>query len=184
VDAEGELIIYPAVDPVRLPPEEAGRHAGGSFSAGRGKSDEIFGLRPMREGDDPRDIYWRKSTIENQHVLRERARETRPDVELTLDVVRPTGSTDAFANLFERRVRELASRAVAHMKRGDGVAVRTTLGERVRSDRTLGADPILRFLALIEPVDEGQADEQRARIRERARRGPEPSLLAGARAGA
>ncbi len=29
VDAEGELIIYPAVDPVRLPVEEPGRQAGG-----------------------------------------------------------------------------------------------------------------------------------------------------------
>src|SRR6202035_4452692 len=30
VDAEGELIIYPAVDPVRLPVEEPGRRAGGA----------------------------------------------------------------------------------------------------------------------------------------------------------
>lgn len=180
VEAEGELIIYPAVDPVRLPPEEAGRHAGGSYAAGRGKSDEIFGLRPMRDGDDPRDIYWRKSTIANQHVLRERARETRPDVELMLDVVRPTGANEPFGASFERRVREVASRAVAHMKRGDGVAVRTTLGERVRSDRTLGADPILRFLALVEPVDEAHADEHRKRLRERARRVPEATRAAPA----
>src|SRR5271155_3477251 len=36
-DAEGELIIYPAVDPVRLPPSPPGRLAGHDSSLGRGK---------------------------------------------------------------------------------------------------------------------------------------------------
>src|SRR6202046_1191167 len=58
VEAEGELIIYPAVDPVRLPVEEPGRRAGGSTANGRGAGDETYALRPMRDGDDPRDIYW------------------------------------------------------------------------------------------------------------------------------
>ncbi len=159
VQADGELIIYPAVDPVRLPPEDPGRRAGGATANGRGAGDETFALRPMREGDDPRDIYWRKSTVRDQLVLRERARETRPDVDLVVDSVRPRPASrgpesDAFAQQLERRIREVASRAVAHIKRGDGVAVSTTSGERVRGDRNLGADPILRFLALLEWVDE------------------------------
>ena len=52
----------------------------------------------------------------------------------------------------ERRVREIASRAVAHLKRGDGVTIRTNAGGAARADRTAGADPVLRYLALIEPV--------------------------------
>src|SRR5262249_38338318 len=85
--------------------------------------------------------------------------ETRPDIELTIDTIRPRTAakppeSDAFAQQFERRIREVASRAVAHIKRGDGVVVRTTLGERVRGDKNLGADPILRFLALLGWVDD------------------------------
>lgn len=167
VEAEGELIIYPAVDPVRLPPEEAGRRSGGASANGRGGGEETYALRPMRQGDDPRDIYWRKSTIGDQLILRERARETRPDIELLIDNVRPKSASgkddaDAFAQQFERRIREVASRAVAHIKRGDGVAVSTTTGERVRGDKNLGADPILRFLALLESVDEAKVPEIRA----------------------
>ena len=94
----------------------------------------------MREGDDPRDIYWRKSTLLDQLVLRERARETRPDVELSLDVRRPAEAGDDWAVQFERRIRDVASRAVAHLKRGDGVTIVTTAGERVRADRSVGAD--------------------------------------------
>src|SRR5262245_50358191 len=89
VSSEGELVIYPAVDPVRLPPEERGRMVGGVGTSGRGSSDETYCLRPMRDGDDPRDIYWRKSAILGQTVLRERARETRPDTRLIIDTVKP-----------------------------------------------------------------------------------------------
>jgi uncharacterized protein (DUF58 family) len=166
VEADGELIIYPAVDPVRLPVEEPGRRAGGATANGRGAGDETYALRPMREGDDPRDIYWRKSTIGDQLILRERARETRPDIELVIDAIRPRTAqkqpeSEVFAQQFERRIREVASRAVAHIKRGDGVVVGTTLGDRVRGDKTLGADPILRFLALLEWIDEAKVQELR-----------------------
>jgi uncharacterized protein (DUF58 family) len=169
VEAEGELVIYPAVDPVRLPIEEPGRRVGGTTANGRGAGDETYALRPMRQGDDPRDIYWRKSTIADQLVLRERARETRPDVELVLDTIRPlapdrASDSEAFAQAFERRIREVASRAVAHIKRGDGVVVATTTGERIRGDRNLGADPILRFLALIDWLDEGASPPARAAL--------------------
>jgi uncharacterized protein (DUF58 family) len=153
VSCDGELIIYPAVDPLRLRSDEAGRRFGGAGLSGRGSGDEVFGLRPMREGDDPRDIYWRKSTIQDQLVLRERARETRPDVEIPLEVRRPADAGDDWAHAFERKIRDVASRAVAHLKRGDGVTIATTVGERVRADRNVGADRLLRFLALVEAVD-------------------------------
>jgi uncharacterized protein (DUF58 family) len=107
----------------------------------------------MREGDDPRDIYWRKSTLQDQLVLRERARETRPDVELLLEVRRPADGGDEWSAHFERRIRDVASRSVAHLKRGDGVTIVATSGDRVRADRSVGADRLLRFLALVEAIE-------------------------------
>ncbi|AKT36481.1 DUF58 domain-containing protein [Chondromyces crocatus] len=157
VEAEGDLIIYPAVDPVRLPAEDSGRREGGTSLSGRGSGDETYGLRPMRDGDDPRDIYWKKSTMRDQLVLRERARETRPDVQILIDNVRMKEAGEAFAPSFEKRIREVASRSVAHIKRGDGVVVATTSGDRVRGDKSIGSDPILRFLALLDAVDEPAA---------------------------
>jgi uncharacterized protein (DUF58 family) len=155
VACDGELIIYPAVDPLRLRNDETGRRFGGGGISGRGSGDEVFGLRPMREGDDPRDIYWRKSTLLDQLVLRERARETRPDIELSLEVRRPPEGGEEWSVHFERRIRDVASRAVAHLKRGDGVTIVSTTGDRVRADRSVGADRILRFLALLDAVDVG-----------------------------
>lgn len=153
LSADGDLIIYPAVDRVRLPPEQPGRRIGEGGALGRGSGDEIVTVRPMREGDDPRDIYWRKSTVADQMVLRERARETRADVDLMVDNVHPgEAPPDDWSARFEQRIRDVASRAVAHLKRGDAVTVRTPGGDRVRADRNVGADPILRFLALLSAV--------------------------------
>jgi uncharacterized protein (DUF58 family) len=147
--ADGDLIIYPAVDPVQLPSNLPGDRMGGSSALGRGSGDEILSLRPMREGDDPRDIYWRKSV--EQLIVRERAREVRRDVSYVIDSFHPGRTPDEdWSARFERRIRDVASRAVAHIKRGDGVTVRARSGERVRATSAVGADPVLRFLALLE----------------------------------
>ncbi len=180
VDSTDELIIYPAVDPVRLPVRGQGESAGDTGPLGRGAGEEIYALRRMRDGDDPRDIYWRKSTLPGQPVLRERAREMRHEVELQVDNIRPDNepirppppSRPAGRNRppppetdpFERRVREVASHAVAHIRRGDRVTVSTTMGERVVSDRARGIDPTLRFLALLEQVPRPQPATEMPRI--------------------
>ena len=178
-DSPDELIIYPAVDAVRLPARGQGEDAGDAGPLGRGCGEEIYALRPMREGDDPRDIYWRKSTRPDQLVLRERAREVHQEVEFVIDVVRwPAGDATGVHSLdevaareqqFERRIRKVASYAVAHVRRGDRVTVATTAGERVRSDPTRGIDPILRFLALLTMVDEVPSPTQRRALQEASR---------------
>jgi uncharacterized protein (DUF58 family) len=152
VPAEGELVIYPAVDPVQLPPAPGGRSPGADLIVGRGHGEEFLGLKLMRDGEDPRDVHWRKTAAVGHLVMRERARESRPDVTLTLDVFRPDGAGDEWTAAFERRIRDVASRAVAHLKRGDRVTVVTTAGGAARGNRTVGADPLLRYLALVEPV--------------------------------
>jgi uncharacterized protein (DUF58 family) len=151
VPAEGELVIYPAVDPVALPPVANGRAAGVETAFGRGRGEDVLGLRVLREGEDQRDVHWRKSASLGQVVGRERAREARPDVVLSLDLSKPKNANDDWDLTFERRIRDVASRAVAHIKRGDAVAIRGPHGILVRADRTTGADPLLRFLALVEP---------------------------------
>lgn len=147
-----ELIVYPATDPVKLSHVAAqGRVPAGGLLA-RGAGDDFFGVRPMREGEDPRDIYWRKSTLAGHWVLRERACESAQEVTVLLDAQCADAEPDAeFRKRFERQVRSVASRAVAHLKRGDQVRVRTSDGEGVTAGAQAGADPLMRFLALVEP---------------------------------
>jgi uncharacterized protein (DUF58 family) len=174
VPAEGELIIYPAVDPVQLPALAAGRHMGGEACFGRGHGDDYLGLKLLRDGEDPRDVHWRKSAAVGQLVMRERAREARPDVVLTLDNVRRPDAKDDWFNAFERRIRDVASRAVAHIKRGDSVTIKTTSGEAVRSDRAAGADRILRFLALVESITTSELARKNPSAKKGAAPAPAP----------
>ena len=154
VPAGGELVIYPAVDVLKLPVTPAnGRVAGADLVVARGHGEEFVGLKLMRPGEDPRDVHWRKTAAVGQMVMRERARETRPDITLTLDAIRPEGAGDEWTAAFERKIRDVASRAVAHLKRGDRVAVVSTGGGAARADRSTGADPLLRYLALLEPAE-------------------------------
>jgi uncharacterized protein (DUF58 family) len=152
VPAEGELVIYPAVDPINLPSAPGGRSPGTDQVVGRGHGEEFLGLKLMRPGEDPRDVHWRKTAAVGQLVMRERAKETRPDVTLNIDVFRPADAGDEWDAGFDRRIRDVASRVVAHLKRGDRVAVQTSAGAVAHADRTVGADPLLRYLALLEAV--------------------------------
>ncbi len=154
VTAAGELVIYPAVDPVQLRGVLPGAKQGHDGIVGAGHGDDFLGLKVMRDGEDPKDIHWKKSAALGQLVVRERGREARPDITLTLDVHKPNGGGEEWDNLFERRIREVASRATAHIKRGDIVTLKTSRGERTRADRGVGADAMLRYLALVEPAEE------------------------------
>ncbi len=166
VEAEGELIIYPAVDPVRLP-----RRTRGAARAGRRRTGAARATRPTPSGPCATGTIRATSTgarapsATSSSSASARGRRA-PTSLLCVDTVRPTAASrqpesEAFAAQFERRVREVASRAVAHIKRGDGVMVSTTLGERVRGDKNLGADPILRFLALLDWIDEARVETLR-----------------------
>ena len=160
----------------------------------------------MREGDDPRDIYWRKSTAAGPaRPARARARDAAATSSSSLDVVRHAGRrptttgrrASSGASATSRRAPSRTSSAATPS------SCATTGGERVRGDRTVGADPLLRFLALVEPVDEpppqcepiarrrrayertGRAPTatRRRRTRGRARRASSPSARAGVRFG-
>lgn len=150
----GDLVIYPAVDSVTLPrPLGAGfRQAEGS-ALQRGSGDEVMGLRLMREGDDPRDIYWKRSTFKGPKTIRERASDVLSRAQLSLDDVASDQSPSVErVQLFERQVRDVASRAVAHLRRGEPVVIRTQHGEVVSCQPSEGADKVLRFLALVDLV--------------------------------
>jgi len=149
IEAKGTLVTYPAVDPIRIAQDVNPIGAEGDGAVARGQGDEILGLRPMREGDDPRDIYWRRSANPDQMILKERARETRRSVTLHLDdSLQEAKPRQEILDHFEKKIRETASRAVAHLRRGDTVKLVTQSGRLLQSSPATGADPILLFLAL------------------------------------
>jgi uncharacterized protein (DUF58 family) len=161
----GDLIIYPAVDPVVISDAPGGRHNPGGHSERRGSGDEIMGVRMMREGDDPRDIYWKRSTARNTKIVMERASEVRAHAHLRIDnLVSGEQPSPEESKQFERRIREVASLAVAHLRRGEQVFLRTTSGGQVSASPSSGSDPTLRFLALLEMEKSGVSGTPSVRL--------------------
>jgi uncharacterized protein (DUF58 family) len=182
IQFSSELVIYPAVDPVRLRPEPADIGLGGSESLGRGHGDEIMGLRPMRDGDDPRDIYWRRSTTQDHQVIRERVRDTRRTIDLVIDTVPDSPvPSPSWSDGFERRIREVASASLAHLRRGNNVVLHSSSGDRILTTPSRGPDTLLTFLALLTPTV-ARHDSQRNSLRpRRVESTPEPPAWAGGR---
>lgn len=145
IDAPAELLVYPAVDPVVLPQPRGGALSGESSSHIRGEGDDIYSVRPWREGDEQRDIYWRKSS--QQLILRERSTARRQRVTLSLQ----TNEEARTRTDYEARIRQLASRVVAHVKRGDTIALELEHRVAAHASPEQGADAALRALALAPP---------------------------------
>jgi len=161
VSAPGEIVVYPAVDTVHLGPHRGRDELGDRAAMMRGRGDDIVTVRPMRDGDDPRDIYWKKSTQPTQRVLRERSTPGRQEVSLRLaSTFRGKEPSDEWKADFEQRIREVASRGVAHLRRGDSLTLTTTGGQRIESSQESGPDRTLRFLALLEPTREPEEARQ------------------------
>jgi hypothetical protein len=94
-------------------------------------------------------------------LLKERAQEATTCVALYLDdTLSEHGKHAEQAERFEQRIREIASRAVAHLRRGDLILLRTQSGRKLAASPSSGADPILTFLALLAP-----AEAERPRLR-------------------
>ena len=133
----------------------------------------------MREGDDPRDIYWRKSTAADQLVLARagardapRRRASRVDTDATRARLRREDWSIRLRAPHPRRGVARRRPPQARRRRDRALAPR---GERVRADATVGADPILRFLALLDRQSPGRVTNGRARA------GRRPTSLAQAR---
>jgi hypothetical protein len=77
---------------------------------------------------------------------------------MRLDNLRSLGQADPDEGArFEREVRKTASLAVAHLRRGERVFLRTSSGAKMQAVPSGGADATLRFLALIDLEEPGVA---------------------------
>jgi uncharacterized protein (DUF58 family) len=143
---DGEVIVYPAVEPVS--PDRLRDPAGGASvpRRRRGRGDDLYNLRQYRPGDDPRLIHWRSSAKAQALTVRELEDEAGRDVRLLLD---GAGRGDPAA--LERGLSEAASLAVHLLRRGAGVELRGP-GLAVPIGRGRGQEVrILTALALYAP---------------------------------
>ena len=162
-----ELIVYPRLlDHVAPPPvrpisgDEAPMHR-------TGRGNEFAGsVRFYREGDEARDIHWKRTASRGELVVREHEQDTSALVTLTVDNVMPKDTEDEAAWLedFELRISEAATLAAAYLGRGVSVQVQAANTQSPIAAGGNAPDPVWHFLALLEAERVDSAPKPRKRI--------------------
>jgi uncharacterized protein (DUF58 family) len=147
IEAPGESLAYPAVEPIAVPVRFGTARGGGETIPGPGGTGaDAVGLREFADGDSVRRIHWRSSLRHRQLLVTEIESEHETEVEVRLQ----TRGIDP-GEFFEQRVSWAASEIVALLDTGNRVSLRTD-GPCFAADT--GAHHrarLLSFLALVEP---------------------------------
>lgn len=160
-----ELVVYPklleriAAPPVQpVPGDAAPMHR-----TGRG-SEFAGSVRFYREGDEARDIHWKRTASRGDLVVREHEQDASSLVTLTVDNVVPNGLEDEgeWRDQLERSISEVATVAASYLAQGVSVQVQTRDDASPLVVGGTAPDPIWRFLALVKPVRArgGQGDPE------------------------
>jgi len=138
------LIAYPKIHDVHTR-TRYGRELADGESGVRGHGGDFDALRDYREGDNLRDIVWRKAAGTQRVVVREYIHPRINEVVIPFDDI-DRGQTEAQR---EQAIRDAASLAVHHLKLGHAVGLETTdaLIPPVRGSKQ--GDRILDALALM-----------------------------------
>jgi len=131
------------------------RRGHGDASPRSGLGPEVAGLRDWRDGEEARGIHWRRSAGLGRLVVRERHAEADAHVDLQLDARRPADADDGWDQRFEDAIAQAAGVTDRALRGGRSVEVRVHgAGRSPRLPAGAPPDPVLRFLARLEPVAE------------------------------
>jgi uncharacterized protein (DUF58 family) len=157
LDAPDALLVYPAL-PREEPFDSSLRGLGADAVTQRiGVGSEIAGLRHYQAGDAARSIHWKRTAALGRVMSYERHSDASTHLAIVLDNARPKGAGAAWDEAFEQAISRAAAIAVGNVSRDLSAEV-LCRGQR-SALLTAGspADPILRFLALLESVPAEQA---------------------------
>ncbi|MCB1009729.1 MAG: DUF58 domain-containing protein [Acidobacteria bacterium] len=146
-----ELLVYPEIFAAGSVDLEASGLSGDLSAPRVGWGHELHSLRQFRQGDDPRNIHWKKTAQTGGLVFQEREAEENLRLSIVFDNGVGRLAEESERERFEQLVSEAATAAVDHLDRGFEVELVTrdrhlpfAAGGRQRRD-------VLETLALVEP---------------------------------
>ncbi len=148
-----EIVVYPKLLEHAPPPpfQQMPGEAAPMHRTGRG-SEFAGSVRYYREGDEARDIHWKRTATRGELVVRERDQDLSLFVTLFVDNLKPDDAdNEAWSEQFEQSISEVATASLAYLQQGVSVQVRSN---DQASPLVLGGappDPIWHFLAMLRP---------------------------------
>ena len=148
LDIEDEVLVYPRVSKLDIPPFLTGVSADGNAIAKKGGGVHLHSLREYTPRDDSRFIHWKSTARTMRLIQKEFESETLKKVMIVFDNYCEPGMEE----LFEKKVDEAASIASHLIERGYGVGLSTKSGELTSGVGREHLDRILRSLAFVRPA--------------------------------
>ncbi len=165
-----EVIVYPQLlEHVATPATQPMQgDAAPIHQTGRG-SEFAGSVRFYREGDEARDIHWKRTASRGQLVVREHERDSNALVTLTVSnlISESSDQEAAWRERFEISISEVATAAAAYLTQGVSVQVQTNDSVSPLVPGGTPPDPIWHFLALLKPC-RAQAPQGRKKKRRAA----------------
>ncbi|MCZ6806008.1 MAG: DUF58 domain-containing protein, partial [Deltaproteobacteria bacterium] len=124
-----EIVVYPKLLEHLTPPpfEQMPGNAAPMHRTGRG-SEFAGSVRYYREGDEARDIHWKRTATRGELVVRERDQDLSLFVTLFVDDVRPDDVEDeaVWGEQFEQSISEVATATAVYLTQGVSVQARSS----------------------------------------------------------
>jgi uncharacterized protein (DUF58 family) len=152
-DRADQLVVYPELIPDRMGLRRAEQRTEGESLSVAGHGLEPLGVREYRLGEPARSVHARRSASLGTLVVKQSAATRSAKVRLSLsDVVESDVPGEPWRAPFEDAVSRAAWTIVEAHGRGVDVEVHTQSGRSTRASAQGSLDPVLHFLALIEPI--------------------------------
>jgi uncharacterized protein (DUF58 family) len=149
VDVEETVLVYPEVFSAAHFETELRERFGERSAGRRGPGHELYGLRPLRPGDDPRAIHWKQTARTGRFIFQEREAEDSRRVVIVVD--NGVGSLGPSRDeRFERLISEAATAALDFVERGWDVGLLTRSQHLPMRGGRLQRQAILESLARLE----------------------------------
>lgn len=148
----GEMIVFPALLAADEIQTELRQQGADTNSGQIGPGTEIAGLRGFLTGDEARSVHWRRTAALGRLVVREHERDNSAQLSILLDNARPDNADGTWDARFEHMVSRAATLATHAAGTQMAVEVIARGARSPLAPAGASLDPVLRFLALIEPV--------------------------------
>jgi uncharacterized protein (DUF58 family) len=163
-----EVVVYPQLLEHVATPATSPTQGDAAPIHRTGRGSEFAGsVRFYREGDEARDIHWKRTASRGELVVREHEEDSNALVTLTVNnllAVNPDEEA-AWRERFEISISEVATAVAAYLAQGVSVQVQSNDSVSPLVAGGTPPDPIWRFLALMQPCRARQPGRDRPKKR-------------------
>jgi uncharacterized protein (DUF58 family) len=143
-----DMVIFPALHPVHLPPKnESGQEGAGTLQT---RGEELYAVREFRPGDSLSSVHWKSSAKTGNLRIKEFQNPNEESYTVFLNVKESGSNKTVKEEILEERISEAASLIYHLIERGNEVSLKTEDTQTAFGDSESHLKELMHKLALIQ----------------------------------